>query len=264
MAWNSRAQSATVRAIGPTWSSVGHRGTTPALVKAPRGRLEPGHPAERGRDAQRPEGVRRHGRRDHAGGQCGSGPARSAARRAAEIPGVAHLVGRRARTELMGVQVPEEHRFRSAHLGPDCAVLRRDLTQEAARRGERLAGRREEVLEPDRNAAERRRRAVSLDGVATSPVVRPGRRGPGVVGIDAHPRVDGFTIAVVAMGPVPVLDPLQACLDEVARGDRAGGQRGGGRGEVEVGRVGDRIRGHAAGARGSRARRRAPASRCTS
>ncbi len=140
IAASSRAQSSTVRAIGPAQSKLGASGTTPRSEVVAIGRLDRRGAAQRGGDAQRAGGVgpgrgRRHPRRERG--------ARATARatgRAVEGPRVADLIGGPADRELVRVQVSQQDHPRRAQPGPDVAVALRDVLEHAARGGQRLAG----------------------------------------------------------------------------------------------------------------------------
>jgi hypothetical protein len=111
--------------------------------------------------------------------------------------------------------VAEQHHPLGREACPRVAVADRYAGKHAARRGERLAGDRVEILQTDRNAAERRRVA------ARKPLIRARRRRPSVVLVHAHPRVDRRRIAVETVRAVPLADPCQARVGQLPRGEDA-------------------------------------------
>ena len=174
----------------------------------PARRLDRRRPALRRGDAQRAGGVGA-GRRGHLPrGERGARAAARAARRALERPRVADLVGRPAAGELVRVQVAEQHHPLRAQPRPDVAVALGHLVQHAARRGQRLAGDRVEVLQPDRDRRRgaARRRAASRSSAAAAAAQR-------VLLVDAHPGVDR------------VRDRRRGCASRPARGCARGRPR---------------------------------------
>ena len=183
----------------------------------PARRLDRRRPALRRGDAQRAGRVGA-GRRGHLPGrERRRRAAARAARRPLERPRVADLVGRPAAGELVRVQVAEQHHALGGEPRPDVAVALGHLVEHAARGGQRLAGDGVEILQPDRDPAERRARRPRR---AARRRVR--RRRERVLLVDAHPGVDRVGIAVVAVRAVPLADPREAGLDELARGERRG------------------------------------------
>ena len=79
---------------------------------------------------------------------------------------------------------------------------RRHVVEEAARRRDRLAGDAVQVLEPDRDPGQHRRRAVAPHAGRAQPLVRPGGGRDRVLLVDAHPGVDRAGIALVAVHAV--------------------------------------------------------------
>ena len=132
----------------------------------------------------------------------------------------------------MRVQMPEQHHAFGGEPRPRVAVALGHLVEHAARCGQRLAGDGVEVLEADRDPAERRRIP------AREPVVGAGGRRPGVLLVDAYPGVDGVRIAVVAVRAVPLADAGQTGLDELARGESPPSKCRGRILHSEVGRIG--------------------------
>ena len=162
-------------------------------------------------DAQRTGRVRARCGGDHARCErCGRAAARAAGR-AVEGPGIAHLVGRPARSELVRVQVAEQHHPSGLEPDPRLARTPRHVVEQATGRRERLPRNRIEVLEPDGNATKRRRVA------GCEPRIRPVGCGERVVLVHAHPGVDRPRVTLVAVRSVPLANPREAGLDELTR-----------------------------------------------
>ena len=188
------------------------------VVEAPRQRHDAGQrdasargldrrgAAAGGRDAQRAGRVRACRRGDHACGQRRRRSAARAARGAIERPRAANLVGRPAGGELVGVQMAEKHHPRGRR--------RRHTSQSSAgtsssRRLDAVTGfpaTRVEILEPDRDAGERRARTVRVARPCAQALVGVSRGRDGLLLVDAHPRVDRLGVAVVAVGAVQLPD----------------------------------------------------------
>ncbi len=147
----------------------------PAHRDGPARRLDRRGAAERRRDPQRAGGVGARRRGCHPRGERRARAAARPAGRAVERPRVPDLVGRAPGRELVRVQMTEQHHPLGLEPSPDVTGALRHLVEEPARRGQRLPGDGVDVLEPDRDAAERRRVA------APEPLVRPGRGGERVV-----------------------------------------------------------------------------------
>ena len=73
MACSSIAQSSTVQAIGPVWSSVYDSGSDARRLTQPIGRLDAGDAAQRRRAADRTAGVGPGAAQDQPGGNGGAG-----------------------------------------------------------------------------------------------------------------------------------------------------------------------------------------------
>ena len=117
---------------------------------------------------------------------------------------------------------------------PGVAVALGDLVQHTARRGQRLPRDGVEVLQTDRDPAQRRRVPGS------EPLVGPPGSGERVLLVDPHPGVDRVRVAVVAVRPVPFADPRQARLGQFARRERPARQRLGGLADAEIGGIAHR------------------------
>ena len=107
----------------------------------------------------------------------------------------------------------EQHHPGRLETLPRRARASRDLGEQPARCGERLARDRIEILEPDRNPAERRRAGLREARVGTV----GGRER--ILLVDAHPRIDRAWIPVVAVFPVALPNAPEARLGELPRGD---------------------------------------------
>jgi hypothetical protein len=115
--------------------------------------------------------------------------------------------------------VADEHRSGRLQPRPDVGVGLRAQRHRAARSGERLAGDRVEVLQPDRHATQRRRRRT-----LGQPRVGPRGGGDGVLLVQPDPRVHGIRAPVE--GRLPVLGDLGEVRSErLAGGKRAVRQR---------------------------------------
>ena len=97
-----------------------------------------------------------------------------------------------------------------------------------------LPATREDVLEPDRDAAER---AGTTCG---QPLVRPRGGGERVLLVDPHPGVHRRRVAVVTVRPVALANPVEARLRQLDRAELTPGERRGGLGDRQVGRAAHR------------------------
>ena len=114
---------------------------------------------------------------------------------------------------------------------PRVAVARGHVVEQAARRRQRPARDRVQILEPDGDAAEARRVA------ARELLVRARRGGTRVVLVHAHPRVDRLRIAVVTVRSVALADAREARLGELARRQRTPREEVGRLLHAEIGRL---------------------------
>ena len=212
---NSGSQSRTVRAIGPAWSNVGESGTIPRIETSPRVGLivDVPHSAE---------GMRSE--------PAVSVPVAAATWRDASAAAEPPLEPPAERSSAHGLPTwsvvppqanscvcrwPEQHHPLGGEPRPRVAVALGHVLEHAAGRGQRLAGDGVEVLQPDRDATE-------LGRIASGePLVRGRGRSERVLLVDARPGVDRVGIAVVAVYAVPLADPGEARLDELARGERS-------------------------------------------
>ena len=104
----------------------------------------------------------------------------------------------------------EQHHPVGGQPRPRVAVAIRHFLEHAARRGQRLAGDGVQVLQPDRDTTE-------LGCIACGePLVRGRRRSERILLVDTRPGVDRVGIAVVAVYAVPLPNPSEARLDELA------------------------------------------------
>ena len=174
-------------------------------------RLDRRGPRQGRRDAQRARRVGTGGQRDQAGRQGRGGAAARAAGRTVQRPRVADLVGGAAGRALVRVQVADEHRAGSGEPRPDVAVGIGLQRNGAAGGGQRLAGDRVEVLEPDRDAAQR---VGGLGGA--KPRVGALGSSAGVLLVHAHERVYGIRAPVEA-GRAVGGDPGQVGVEQLGR-----------------------------------------------
>ena len=177
------------------------------------GGLERARPAARRGDAQRATRVRAQRRRGHARGQRRRAAAARASGDAVKRPRVADLVGGAARRELVGVGVAERHHALAAQPGPHLRVGAGDVAlQHPAGRGEGKPRHPVQVLEPQRDAAQRGRIAGSQAFIGRTRALM------GQLGIQTDPGVDGVRGALEGRGPaVALLDPRQAGLGQLHR-----------------------------------------------
>src|SRR5262245_9950937 len=117
MAWSRKAQSSTVRAIGPVWSSVQDSVMTPARLERPYVGLIPAMPQKAAGPRIEPRRIGPGSPGDEAGGQRGARAAAGAAGNVVEVPRIASggkLVPGEldAEGELVGDELAEQHRAR--------------------------------------------------------------------------------------------------------------------------------------------------------
>ena len=124
--------------------------------------LQADEPAARRGDADRAAQVAGVGERDHPRGDGGRAPARRATRRELGIPrvprrAVARVLGDRPHAELGRVRLADDDRAGFAKPAHVRAVVVGDPVAErgAALRRRKALGRRQQILDPDRDAAER-------------------------------------------------------------------------------------------------------------
>ena len=213
---SSAAQSATVRAIGPGWSSEGASGMMPSIGIRPWLGLIALVP-------QQADGIRSD---PQVSLPSAPGTIRAASAAALppleppdhplQLPGIADLVGGAPGGELVGVGMPKQHRALAAQARPGGGVVSGHVAlQHATGGGERQAGDAVEVLQGEGNSAQQGRpRPLAREALVG---------GPGLlardVGIEADPGIHGIGRAVVCRRPAVALgDPAQAGLGQLGRG----------------------------------------------
>ena len=188
---SSTAQSSSVRAIGPAWSRLVASGTTPRDRDSTAGRLDRRRPAQRRRDAQRAGGVGAR-RRRHQARRRAQPPSRRSSRRPSARATTGCRPGRSSRR-------PRTRACGGGRAGSCPAARRRDQTSQStagcssSRLLDAVQGPARDcvqILEPDRDAPERRR-----IGDRGTRLVGPRRRGQRLLLVHAHPGIDRGRIA---------------------------------------------------------------------
>ena len=195
----------------------------PSRLSRPMRRLQADDAVGRGRTAHRPAGVGADAEHRVAGGDGGAGAARGARGRAREVVRVERLAAERAERrggrELRQVHLGQDDGARVPQLLHDERIVGRDRALEEHRpAGGRHVGGVDVVLEHDRDAVQRRARALGLP----LGVERAGRLER--LRVERHHRVNRWALAVVR------LDAGQEALHQLLRGQGAGGE-----GRVQVG-----------------------------
>ena len=240
---SSRPQSSSVRAIGPAWSRLGASGTMPRSETRPRVGLIVEVP-------ERAEGMRSE--------PAVSVPVAAGTMRAASAAAEPPLEPPAERSSAHGLPTwsvvppaanscvcrwPSRIMPCGAQPRPDVAVAGRQLVQQRARRRQRLARDRVEILQADRDAPQRGG-APGLRARARELLVgaRGGRQR--VLLVDPHPGVDRGGIALVAVRPVALADAFEAGFDELGGREPAVRDQRGGLDDAQVGgmhvRLGER------------------------
>ena len=132
----------------------------------------------------------------------------------------------------------EEHHALGCKPSPDVAVPFGRLIEQAARSGQGLPRHREQILQPDRDAAQQWRLAVPAYPAGAAPLVGLPGGGEGVLLVDAHPGVDRGRVPLVAVCPVAVADARQARLNELRCRERPVGEQARRLGHSQISRLG--------------------------
>jgi len=200
-------------------------------------RLDRGHAVGRGGRAKAAARVGSSGSGNHPRRERRAAAAARAAHRLAHVPGISALWGEYSESELVGMRVPEQHHPGVAQLRPHGRVARRDVSVEhMAGGGQRQALNRVQVLEGQRDAAQRRR---GLAGTARSSqrFVGRGRLRGSQTWVQPDPRIDRRWRAIERHRAVAPRDPGLTGSRDLGARDQTGLEQRGGLQHTEVARV---------------------------